>query len=323
MKGIRLALIVAGVCSALSAYAATFSVTSPTEGKWLGSTNTLSFNGTGAHVQVSVQCVITGPGGSTTVSTTVNPAVNGDFSGTLPLTFSSSAAQGNYTLAVTATEPGNTYTPVNLNVKVDTKTPKLLEYNPAQNSFRKGIVPILFKILEDNMKEWRITVGGADIPNNTGTTETTLAVNYDSSTLDTDGAQNVVLTAKDQADNTLSFTVPLTIDRKPPVSTIQFPQSSGAIRPRSDVNVIIDVADQFANSVDITAIDVVVQKTDGAFVTRAARISWRDIGNNTWRWTGRIRYTSGMPNIYKVVVSAVDKAGNVATRQEVTVHPGA
>ncbi|MBI1334371.1 MAG: hypothetical protein JST12_01785 [Armatimonadetes bacterium] len=323
MRGIKIALVSAGLMSAISAYAGTFNVTAPTDGKWLGTTNTLSFTGKGASVQVTVKAVVTGPDGSTTLTTTVNPDVNGDFSGTLALTFSTSSAQGDYTIAVTATEPGNTYSPVNLDVHVDTKTPKLLEYSPAQNSFAKGTVPILFKILENNMKEWRITVGGADIPNNTGTTETTLSVNYDSSTLENDGSQNIALTAKDQADNTLSFTIPLTIDRKPPVSTIQFPQNGSPIRPRSDVNIVIDVADQFSGSVDLTGLDVVIQKTDGTFITRAARQSWRDIGNNTWRWTGRLRYRSGLPPIFKVVASALDKAGNVATRQEVTVHPGA
>ena len=322
MKGIKLGLILAGICSAISAYAGTFSVTSPTDGKWLGSTNTLSFNGSGAHVQIHVEAVITGPGGSTTVSTNVNPDVNGAFTGTLPLNFSQSVAQGNYTISVTATEPGNTYTAVNLNVKVDTKTPKLLEFSPAQNSFSKGTIPIFFKVLEDNMKEWRVTVGGSDIPNNTGTTETSINVSYDSSGLDTDGPQNIALTAKDQADNTLSFSIPLTIDRKPPSSVIQFPQASSPIRPRSDIMVIIDVTDQFAGSVDLTGVDIVIQKTDGSFITRAARESWRDIGNNTWRWTGRIRYRSGFPSIYKVVVSSLDKARNVGVRQEVIVHPG-
>lgn len=311
------------MCTAVSAFAGTFNVTSPTNGKWLGTTNTLNFNGSGATVQVTVVAVITSPGGSSTVSTNVNPDFNGNFSGTLPLNFSVSVAQGDYTIAVTATEPGNTYSPVNLNVKVDTKTPKLLQFSPAQNSFSKGIIPISFKILEDNMKDWRITVGGADIPNNTGTTETTLNVNYDSSTLETDGSQNVALSAKDQADNTLSFIVPLTIDRKPPNSVIQFPQAGSPIRPRSDINVIIDIADQFVASIDVTGIDVVIQKIDGAFITRASRISWRDINNNMWRWSGRIRYRSGFPSTYKVVVSAIDKAGNVAVRQEVTIRPGA
>ena len=321
MKSIRIGLILAAICSALSACAATFSVTSPTDGAWLGSTNTLSFNGSGAHVQITVKAVITGPGGSTTVSTNVNPDVNGAFTGTLPLNFSQNVAQGNYTIAVTATEPGNTYTPVNLNVKVDTQIPKLLEYSPAQNSFSKGTVPIFFKILENNMKEWRVTVGGSDIPNNTGTTETSINVSYDSSGLDTDGAQNIALTAKDQAANTLSFSIPLTIDRKPPSAIIQFPQSTSPIRPHTDVNVIVDITDQFAGSVDLTGVDVVVQNTSGTLVTRASRLSWKDIGNNTWRWTGRIRYQSSLPSTYKIVVSSLDKAGNVGIRQQVTVHP--
>ena len=323
MKCIRLSLIVAGICSALSAWAGTFSVTSPTDGAWLGSTNTLTFTGTGAHVQVTVQAVVTSTSGSTTISTTVNPAVNGDFTGSLALNFSSSVAQGNYTIAVTATEPGNSYTPVNLNVRVDTKPPKLLEFSPAQNSFSKGVIPIYFKILEANMKNWHITVGGADIPNNSGTTETTLSVNYDSSTLDTDGAQNISLTANDQANNALTFNIPLTIDRKPPSSVIQFPLSTSPIRPHSDITVIIDVADQFQGSVDLTGVDVVVQNTSGVFLTRASRLAWKDVGNNTWRWTGRIRYTAKLPSTFKIVASSIDKAGNVAVRQEVTIHPGA
>jgi hypothetical protein len=322
VKNIRIGLILAAMSAALSALAGTFNVTSPTNGKWLGSTNTMNFTGTGAVVQITVQAVITSPGGSTTVSTQVNPDFNGNFTGTLPLNFSPSVVQGDYTIAVTATEPGNTYTPVNLNVKVDTKTPKLLEYSPAQNSFSKGIIPLYFKLLEANMKEWRVTVAGADIPNNTGTNQTVLNVNYDSSSLESDGAQNVSLTAKDQADNTLTFSIPLTIDRKPPNSVIQFPQAGSPIRPRSDINVLVDVADQFAGSVDLTGVDVVVQNTNGTFITRVSRLSWRDIGNNTWRWTGRLRYRPSLPATYKIVISALDKAGNIATRQEVTVHPG-
>ncbi|HLP00030.1 MAG TPA: hypothetical protein VK171_15655, partial [Fimbriimonas sp.] len=229
------------VISAAMAMAGTLTVTSPTEGKYLGATSTLSFNGKNASVQVTVRAVITGPVGSTTVSTTVTPAVNGEFSGSLPLNFSVTAAQGDYTIVVSATEPGNTYTPVTLNVKVDTKSPKLLEYGPAQGSFVKGNVNLFFKLLESNMKDWRVTVGGADIPNNTGTTETTISVPFDTTPFENDGPQNVSLSVKDQADNLLTFAIPLTVDRKKPVSTIQFPQASTAIRPRTDVNVIVDI----------------------------------------------------------------------------------
>lgn len=304
------------------ASAGTLTVTSPTEGKFLGATSTLTFNGKNANVQVTVKAVITGPVGSTTVSTTVTPAVNGEFSGSLPLNFSLTAAQGAYTIVVSATEPNNTYTPVTLHVQVDTKGPKMLEYSPAQNSFVKGNVNLFFKLLEANMKEWRVTVGGADIPNNTGTVETTINVPYDTTPLENDGPQNVSLTVKDQADNLLTFAIPLTVDRKKPVTTIQFPQANSAIRPRTDVNVIIDITDQFAGSVDMTGVDVIVQKTDGTLITRVARESWRNIGSSSWRWTGRLRYRATLPAQYKIVASALDKAGNVAVRQEVTIKPG-
>jgi hypothetical protein len=297
----------------------TFTVTSPTQNKWLGSNNTLTFNGTKAKVSVTVTAVITGPGGSSTVSTTVAPAVDGDFAGSLPINFSQTVAQGSYTIQVTATEPGQTYSPVSLNVRVDTKTPKLLEFRPAQNSFVKGNVPISFRFLEENMKEWRVTVGGADIPNNTGTTETSISLNWDSTSLENDGSQNIALTAKDQADNALNFSIPLTVDRKAPNTTIQFPRADSPIRKNSDINVIIDVTDQFANAVDLTGVDVVIQNTSGVFLTRVPREAWTSSGGSNWRWQGRIRSKVKLPNTFKIVVSTVDKAGNNATRQEVTV----
>jgi hypothetical protein len=308
--------------SALS-MAGTLTVTAPTAGKFLGERNTLTFNGRDARVQVTVQAVITGPTGSTTLSTQVTPDADGKFSGSLALNFSQTAFQGDYTIVVSATEPNASYTPTNLNVKVDTRTPRLLDYRPAQNSFVKGVVPIVFQLLEANMKEWRITVGGADIPNNSGTTETSFNVNYDTTTVEIDGAQNIALAVKDLADNPLNFSIPVTVDRKAPIVNVQFPRNDTPIRRRSDVNVIIDVADQFGNAVDLTGVDVVVQRTDGTFISRVARQSWVDSGNNTWRWKGRLRYRTSLPNEYILVVSAIDKAGNVATRQQVIIRPGA
>ena len=297
----------------------TFNVTSPTNGDWLNGNKTLSFNGKGASVEVTVTATVTSPSGSSTISTKANPTVAGEFSGSLNLTFAANAPQGDYTIQVVATEPGKTYAPVNLAVKVDTKLPKLLEYRPAQNSFVKGIVPIRFKLLEDNMKDWRVTVGGSDIPNNTGSS-TDFSLSWNSGTLDTDGAQNIALAAKDQADNILNFSIPVTVDRRPPVATIQFPTASTPIRSRADVSVIVDIADQFANAVSVTGVDVIVQRTDGTFVTRVARQSFTDIGNNTWRFTGKIRWRSGFPSAYKIIATGLDKAGNVAVRQEVLVR---
>ncbi len=297
----------------------TFNVTSPTNGDWLNGNKSLTFNGKGASVEVTVSATVTSPSGSSTVSTSVNPTIAGEFNGSLNLTFAANAPQGDYTIVVTATEPGKTYTPVNLAVKVDTKFPKLLEYRPAQNSFVKGIVPIRFKLLEDNMKDWRVTVGGSDIPNNTGS-NTEFTLDWNSGTLETDGAQNISLVAKDQADNPLNFSIPVTVDRRAPIATIQFPNATTPIRSRADVTVIVDIADQFANAVSVTGVDVIIQRTDGTFITRVARQSFSDIGNNTWRYTGKLRWRSGFPNVYKIIATGLDKAGNVAVRQEVAVR---
>lgn len=314
-----IAVLLCLTLGALGLSQTTFNVTSPTNGDWLNGNKTLSFNGKGASVEVTVVATVTSPSGSSTVSTNVTPFVNGEFSGSLNLTFATNAPQGDYTIQVTATEPGKTYAPVNLAVKVDTKLPKLLEYRPALNSFVKGVVPIRFKLLEDNMKDWRITVGGSDIPNNTGA-NTEFSLNWNSTTLDTDGPQNIALSAKDQAENALNFSIPVTVDRRAPTATIQFPNVSTPIRSRADLTVIVDISDQFASAVAVTGVDVIIQRTDGTFVTRVARQSFTDIGNNTWRYTGKLRWRSGFPSAYKVIATALDKAGNVAVRQEVLVR---
>ena len=314
-----IAVLLCLTLAALGLAQTTFNVTSPTNGDWLSGNKSLTFNGKGASVEVTVTATVTSPSGTTSVNTKVNPQVSGDFSGSLNLTFASNAPQGDYTIQVVATEPGKTYAPVNLAVKVDTKLPKLLEYRPAQNSFVKGLVPIRFKLLEDNLKEWRVTVGGSDIPNNTGTSKD-FSLDWNSTTLDNDGQQNIALVAKDQADNNLNFSIPVTVDRRAPIATIQFPNSSTPIRSRADLTVIVDISDQFANAVAVTGVDVIIQRTDGSFVTRVARQSFTDIGNNTWRYTGKLRWRSGFPSVYKVIATALDKAGNVAVRQEVLVR---
>jgi hypothetical protein len=309
-----------GMMSAVS-FAQTLTVTAPTNNQFLRSNNTLTFNGRGGRVQVTVSATITGPGGSSVVSTTAVPSQNGDFAGSLSLNFTQTSAQGSYTVVVRCTEPGQTYAPTTLSVTVDTRNPKLLEFRPAQNSFVRAAVPIRFKLLEDNMKDWRVTINNADIPNNSGTTERDIALNWDPTTLETDGPQTIGLAVRDQANNPLNFSIPITLDRRPPRSTIQYPLASTPIRRGSDLLVIVDVVDQFSNSVDVTGIDVRMVNMNGVLITRVPRESWRASGANTSRWTGRIRSRVQLPSQFKIVVTSVDKAGNNGSVQEVTVRP--
>jgi hypothetical protein len=230
-------------------------------------------------------------------------------------------SSGDYTIELRAKEGNVDYTPVTVLVKVDVKSPKLLSYRPGLNSFIRGNLVSQFKLAEDNLKDWRITVNNADVPNNSGSGGTTIDFLYDTSGITNDGPINLNMNCSDFAGNTFGFQIPVTLDRKPPVTTIQFPQPTSPIRRKSDIRVLVDVADQFSNSVDLTGVDVVIQKTDGTFLGRVSRESFTEIGGNTWRWQGRLRYRAGLPSVYNIVVSALDKAGNSAVRQQVTVRP--
>jgi hypothetical protein len=327
MKATRLFLaLLTLLLACASSFAGILTVTSPTSGSgpgaddspFLGKTNTLRYNITEASVEVTVTAVITGPGYTNTLTGKLTPDVDGKGSGTLTWTFPDATEEGDYTIVVSATEPGNTYETKTLYVKVDIEKPKILEFTPANATFHKGIVRIYATIEETNIKEWRVRVGDADIPNNVGTNNV-VDVNWDTSTVPTDGSQRITITVTDKADNEVVQTINVTIDRIPPVITIAFPRSDTVLRPGTIVNVIVDVRDVTNRSVDATGIDVIATKLDGTYMFRIPRVSTTTSGSDTLRWIGRIRHRPGLPSQFKIVVNAVDKAGNRATSQSVTI----
>src|SRR5436190_19867393 len=95
------ALLVTAMASAVG----TLTVTSPTEGAFLGEHNTLSFNVTGATFEVQVKVEVTGPGGTTTIGPQpFTPDAEGRISQTISVDFSQSAPEGADTMVVSATE---------------------------------------------------------------------------------------------------------------------------------------------------------------------------------------------------------------------------
>ncbi|HVL40408.1 MAG TPA: hypothetical protein VM328_13545 [Fimbriimonadaceae bacterium] len=303
-------------------FAGTLTVTSPTDGSFVGATNQLRFLVRQASVEVTVRAQITGPGGTTSVEGRFTPNAQGEIDNSLPLNFSSSNPEGTYTIVVTATEPGNTYNSVTLTVTLDITKPRFLQFSPLPGSYVKGIVPISVLLDEPNVKEWRVQINGQDIPNNTGT-DSEFTVFWDTAGIELDGSQTITVRVKDEAENEETRTINVTLDRVQPVITIQYPRSVTPIRPRSTISVVVDVQDATATAVDVTGLDVIVQRLDGTFITRVARTAVRSIGGNTVRWSGRIRWRSGLlPNQFKIVVTAIDRAGNLATPQEVILTLG-
>lgn len=309
--------------TAVAALAQTFTVTSPTDGSFIGLTNKVKFTITGAVVEVTVDVVATGPGGvQFTATGRFTPDAEGRINSELNLNFNQGVPEGPYTILVTATEPGQTYAPITVNVTLDVTKPKFLQFNPINGTFVRGIVTIRASVLEPNFKEYRVTVDGQDIPNNTGTTLVggVLTVLWDTNGIEFDGEKSISIELKDQALNTETRTFSVTLDRVSPVMNVVQPRSDIRLAPKSNVSVAIDIADGAPNSVHVTGIDVIARKLTGEYIGRVALSSFRNIGGNTNRWTGRLRYKSSLPKKFKLVVTGIDRAGNLAVTQEVIVE---
>lgn len=319
-------LFTAVACAAVASLvsAGTITVTSPTSGEFLGKSNNVSFNIRNAVSKVTVRVTATQVADPTiTVSTQreFTPNVDGEIGGSIPLNLSSGLANGPYSLTVVATEPNASYNVVPaIPVIVDVKDPRFIQFNPISGNFVRGLVPISSLFDEENMKEWRVQVNNADIPNNTGST-TILSVLWDSTLETADGAKTITITAEDQAGNKASQSISVTIDRVAPTSTILAPTGAEIILPGSRLAVVAVIDDQFANSVDERTVDVTIEDTNGNFVMRVARRTIRNNGNSL-TWAGRIRDASKLPSEFDLVITAGDKAGNRATTQRLRLKVG-
>jgi hypothetical protein len=314
------ATILLGLLSA-TAWAGNITVTSPSPGDFLGTSNNVKILITGAVVQVTVDVTATldsDPNVSVTVQRRFDPNASGEIDNSIPLNFSPSTPEGAYTLTVVATEPGNTYNNVPpIAINVDVKNPKFGNSNPLSGSYVRGVVPIVVDLDEPNVKEWRVRINNGDIPNNSGSTNL-ITVNWDSNTVVTDGPQTVNISVEDKAANKSNKDIGVTVDRINPSSTILAPTSSTVVRPGSTIAVVTEVSDQFQGSVHWTGIRVRLEDMSGNLLGLVPRRSVSSNGTKV-TWTGRLRITASIPDQFKIIVEAIDRAGNVAVVQEVTV----
>ncbi|RYG34292.1 hypothetical protein EON81_15955 [bacterium] len=306
--------------SAVLAHAGNLTIKSPTANAYLGSSNQLRFLITGATVEVTVKAEVTGAAGTSTFTGTFSPNSDGVIDSSLSLDFGASTPEGSYTIKVTVTEPGNTYPVRTVPVKIDTIKPKFLEQAPNSGQFVKGIVKIRLSLREPNIKDWTVRVNGQSIPNNTGES-TLVAVDWDTSLVETDGNQTIQVTATDLAGNSSSQNISVTLDRTRPIVTIAYPSSDTRVQPETNLPVLIDITDLSGTSVNGTGIDVIATTESGTYLARVSLVSYRATGNNAARWTGRIRYRRNLlPRRFKIIVTAVDRAGNRAVPQEVLLY---
>jgi hypothetical protein len=299
----------------------TLTVTSPLNGDFVGASTTFNFRVQNAVVQVRVSILIAKNGGgpSTTLPTVeLTPDAEGNASGTAIWSPGTAFPEGLYDVTVSATEGGVPYVSVAFQVTLDTTKPEITDFAPAENSFVNGsLQTITATIVETNVQEWRVKVNDQDIPDNTGTGNV-VSVPWDPSVIEDDGEQTITISVKDEANNEETKTITVTLDRSSPEIIVLYPRPNQLVRPDAILGVSFDVLDAKDTSVDPVAIVVDVKRLNGTFIKRVGRRSYQSTGDTTSRWTGmvRVRLPAGITT-FKIVITAVDKAGNVATTQEI------
>lgn len=319
MKGIARIAGCSFVLIAQMAWAGTLTVTSPNNGDFLGRNNQIRFNIRESVVQVTVRATVTrdaNPSERIQVERRFTPDGDGKITGELQLNFNEGTPEGNYTIRVEAIEPNNPYNSETRNVVVDTKTPRFLEFNPISGSFVRGVVPIRVRLDEPNLKEWRVQIGSQDIPNNSGN-QASFTVPWDTQNVIRDGAQTINVKVDDEANNSVTKSINVTLDRVAPAIQILAPTIT-PVNPGTDIPVAININDQFESSILQPGVTVQLRTMSGQFISDVARRGTRTSGS-VLQWTGRIRWQKNLPGQFKMVVTAVDRAGNRAATQEVVI----
>lgn len=306
-----------------SAIAQSLTVSSPLTGDFLGRSTQLKFVASNVFRQAKVVATTTSaadPSISFRAEAIFDPNQDNKIQGTLDLSFDEATPTGLYNIKVEYFEQGNLITSQNIsNVTVDTKAPKFRNVVPGSSSYVSLLARIKAELEEPNVDIWRVKVGGRDIPNNTGNGNA-IDVTWDTTLIEKDGPQTISIDVTDKARNSSSRSISVTIDRVKPTINILSPTNIG-YRSGTTIPVQIDVIDQGNRSVTSQGVQVILKTMDGQFIQKVARRSVRFSGNNL-QWAGRIRKTKRIPDQFKLIVQAVDRAGNVAQEQEIIVRYG-
>lgn len=304
--------------------AGTLTVQSPNNGQFVGLTTEVKVQTDGGFTKVTVVVSIVqqGGGASTTLRTDVFPDGDGKGNGTMTWNANSSFPEGLYDITVSATADDTTYNDVVRTVTLDRTKPRFVEFAPTDGSFFNGTVNITALLNESSgIKEWRVTIDGQDIPNNTGTT-LTVNVPYTPAVDDDDGPREVKIVAKDLADNLAEVEFTMILDRQAPQVAVTYPRSEFRVRPNSTLAVTVEITDSTGDAVDVSAVVVELHDMDGTFLRRVSRRSYTAISETQSRWVGRVRMRVGNRTRVKLVVYVIDRAGNAAVTQEVPIQVG-
>lgn len=323
-KSLAIFVVFYALCQ--SVLAQTLSVTSPNSGDLLGRTNQVKFLGDNIQSQIRVTVVLTKSDDaaiSFTNEQLFDPDSNKKVTGSIDLNIDDASPQGSYNLKIQWTHGGIRQADIVIGtLTVDTKVPKFKNVIPASNSFVSDNVVIQGELEEPNINQWRVKINDKDIPNNSGSTAN-ISVLWQTKDaqgnpiVENDGPYTISIKVDDKAKNSATRSLSITLDRVPPSSSIKSPTGTN-YRPTAIIPVVINIDDQYDNSVIKEGVDVELRSLDGQFLQKVARRSARAQGS-TLQWIGRIKNSVKLPTQFKIVVTAVDRAGNKAQLQEITV----
>ncbi len=325
MKKILKPLVAAVLAaSPLLARAGVLTVQSPNNNEFVGATTDIKVQTSQGFTKVTVTANIVkqGGGASTTLTTDIFPDGDGKGNGTMTWNAGGSFPEGLYDITVTATSDDTFWNTEVRTVTLDTTKPKFTTFSPTDGSFFNGTIDITATLTESNgIKQWRVTVDGNDIPNNTGTS-LNIDVPFTPANDEDDGPRKIKIEAKDLAGNTASVEFTINLDRQPPKIVVTYPRSDFRVRPNSNLAVTIEITDATNTAVDVSAVVVELRDMDDNLIRRVARRSYQPISDTAVRWAGRVRMDVGNRTRVKIVVRATDRAGNAGVTQEIELQVG-
>lgn len=311
-------------------------VTSPSDGDYVGQSAQIKYQVENATVQIKVKVTITqdgNPANQVVFEDTNVPGLENKVIGTINWNPGKNFPQDVYHLLVEAFE-GNSTIPFqveNLSVNLDPFEPKILDLSPVNGSFFGGSLLITAKTDENpaDVKEWKILVDNNLIPNGTQSGIDTIAVIWSPPGSEEEGEKTIKISVTDLADNKTERDIKVRFDKSNPVIKIKYPNSATKVKANSLVTVLIDIVDNFFDnttgdfSVTVDGVSVMLTHLDGTPIKKVPRGSYKAKGGqgDTAEWIGRFK-VKDLPKDFKIVVTAVDRAGNAADPQEVILKIG-
>ena len=212
---------------------------------------------------------------------------------------SATNVEGTHSMSVIATDyAGNSITNTSVSYIVDNTPPEVIILSPLEGDVVKGIVSITGSITDTYLQTNLIKIDGTQV-------STALPYSWDTSSY-TETAHTIYVTGTDQAGNSNSSQVNITVDRTDPVISLNSPTSSDYVYSHANGNVEVTYSYDETNPSSI-----VFEIFNGTTTIGSKTITSGLAGGNDITRTDSVTLSeTASDGIYDVKVTITDKANN-------------